>query len=172
MAMMRNVLLILFFVLMLINFFFDRDVLNFVSKIENENLDLIANVLSHAVLLIIALFACSYILRDKKKIVYFWSGVGFSYVISLILKFLVQRVRPIESGLSSSGFPSSHATVYFFIFAFMAGYSEKFKYPFLTLAVLVSLSRVYLGLHYLSDVIGGGLLGIGLYLFLKKWIKT
>ena len=172
MTVMKNLLFVLFFALMITSFFFDREVLSFASRIGNENLDLIATALSHTALLVVTLFICSYLLWDKKRIVYLWGGVGFSYVISLILKFLVQRVRPIESGLSSFGFPSSHATVYFFIIALMNGYSEKYKSLFFVLAVLVALSRVYLGQHYLSDVIGGGLLGIGLYLFLKKWIKT
>ncbi|MBI2507410.1 phosphatase PAP2 family protein [Candidatus Woesearchaeota archaeon] len=169
MAMMSNVLLTLFFVLMLLSFFFDRDVLNLASGIENGNLGFIATALSSMILFFITLLACSYALRDKKKILYLFSGVGLSYIISFILKFLVQKVRPIESGLSSFGFPSSHATVYFFIFAFIADQSEKYKYLLFALAALVALSRVYLGLHYLSDVIGGGLLGVGLYLLLRRW---
>lgn len=170
--MKREIWFLVFFVLMIFSFFFDREVMGFASGFGNENLDLAAEVLSHLALFVVVLFICSYLLWDKKKITYLWGGVGFSYVISLVLKFFVQRIRPIESELSSFSFPSSHATVYFFIFAFMTSHSEKYKWVFLVLAVLVSISRVYLGLHYLSDVIGGGLLGIGLYYFLRKWIKT
>ncbi len=113
---------------------------------------------------------CSYLIWNKRQIVYLWGGVGASYVLSLILKYLIGRPRPFDF-LEGYAFPSSHATIYFFIFAFMADRNEKYKWWFLGIAVLVGLSRLLLGVHYLSDVIGGALLGIGLYLWWKKWLK-
>jgi undecaprenyl-diphosphatase len=170
--MKKEVGFVLAFVVMIVSFFFDREILNAVFGLRNGGLDTVMVWLSHAVLLVVVLFLCSYLLWDKIKIAYLWGGVGFSYVVSLILKALIKRVRPLGSGLETFSFPSSHATVYFFVFIFMAAYFEKYRWWFLALAVLVSVSRLYLGKHYLSDVIGGGLLGIGLYLLLKRWIKT
>ena len=132
--MKREILFLVFFALMIFSFFFDRNVINFVSGFGNENLDFAAEALSHPALFVVVLLVCSYLLWDKKKITYLWGGVGFSYVVSLVLKFLAGRVRPIESGLSSFGFPSSHATVYFFIFALMTSHSEKYKWIFLLLS--------------------------------------
>lgn len=170
MAVNKTFLLILFFVLMIFSrIFFDSEVSDFISGIENRGLDFAANVLSHTIFLLFVLAVCGYILKNKKKILCLFGGVGVSYVVSVILKFLIQRDRPVESGLNSFSFPSSHATVYFFIFAFMLWQSEKNKYWFLLIVILVSLSRIYLGVHYLSDIIGGGLLGVGMYLLLRKW---
>jgi len=161
--MKKWILFAVFFAFMLISFIFDREILKFFGSLLQPNIFLFMYYTSHIVFFIAVALICSYLLRDKRSIAY-------------ILKLLAQRVRPLGADLAlgnlgAYSFPSSHATVYFFIFAFMAGCSEKFKYPFLALAVLVSLSRVYLGLHYLSDIIGGGLLGVGLYLLLRKWIK-
>ena len=174
--MKKWILFAVFFAFMLISFIFDREILKFFGSLLQPNIFLFMYYTSHIVFFIAVALICSYLLRDKRSIAYFWMGISFTYIISIILKLLAQRVRPLGADLAlgnlgAYSFPSSHATVYFFIFAFMAGCSEKFKYPFLALAVLVSLSRVYLGLHYLSDIIGGGLLGVGLYLLLRKWIK-
>ena len=58
----------------------------------------------------------------------------------------------------------------------------KMKWIWLTIAVVVALSRLYIGVHYLSDVIAGGILGyfVGLviiaaeerfkpFMIVKKW---
>ena len=61
------------------------------------------------------------------------------------------------------GFVSSHAANFFGVCVF-AGLVLKKYYPkiisiIIIVAVLVSFSRIYLGVHYLSDLIGGAILG-------------
>ena len=173
------ILFSIFFVLMIISFFFDREILKFFNDMSSPAVFSFMHFMSSEFFFIIVILAGGLLLMDGKKIIFFLAGTGVAYIISMILKVLIQRARPLSTGtfmdLGPFSFPSSHATVYFFIFAFMAWHFKKntyYKLIFLIIAVLVSLSRVFLGVHYLSDIIGGGLAGIGSYLLLKRWIKV
>ncbi len=173
------ILFAVFFVFMIASFIFDREILNFFIGLSSPNIFSFMHIISSEIFFAAVILISSLLLWDKRKIIYLWAGTGFAYVLSMIFKVLIQRVRPISANsfdnLGPFSFPSSHATVVFFIFAFIFWHFEKniyYKLIFLILAVLVSLSRVFLGVHYLSDVIGGGLLGVGSYLFLRRWIKV
>ncbi len=97
-------------------------------------------------------------------------GVTLSDQISShILKFVFERVRPcnaLEGVLTPIGksqafsFPSSHAanmgsSMFLLSMAFL-----PWTPLFVVIALLVGLSRIYLGLHYPSDVLSGYLVGV------------
>lgn len=92
-------------------------------------------------------------------------------ISSRLLKPLVHRVRPcaaVPGVLTPHGdrgtfsFPSSHA-VNIAAAAVIVGLSfPEWALAALVLALLVGLSRIYLGLHYPSDVLAGYILGSGL----------
>ena len=72
------------------------------------------------------------------------------------------------------GFISSHAANFFAIAVFV-GYSLRAFYPkllttLIIIATIVCFSRIYLGVHYLSDVFVGGLVGTTIALLLSKLI--
>ena len=62
------------------------------------------------------------------------------------------------------GFVSSHAANFFgvltFVFLVLKQQYRKILWGLLPIALIVSFSRIYLGVHYLSDVVGGAVLGI------------
>jgi undecaprenyl-diphosphatase len=95
----------------------------------------------------------------------FLVGLGFNQLILLF----VHRVRPYDAGVShliisrSSdwSFPSDHATATVAIAtAFLLhGFGWR-GFAFLGGAFLIGLSRIYVGTHYLTDVLGGFVTGV------------
>ena len=87
---------------------------------------------------------------------------------NLLLKNLVARMRPYEAieGLnrlieaqSDYSFPSGHAAASFAAGAIFFIYlPKKFGVPALILAFLISFSRLYVGVHYVTDVLAGALI--------------
>jgi len=92
-----------------------------------------------------------------------------------LLKESIQRLRPcvaltdVITPLGCAGsysFPSNHALNNFAAAVFLLRLFPNYKWTFLIVATLVSLSRIYLGVHYPSDVIGGAMIGVAFgYLF-------
>lgn len=110
----------------------------------------------------------------------------FSFTITYALKFFVkasvQRVRPNnEEGLSELirvlqfptdySFFSGHASVSFAVtvFVFLTLRKHlKWTYLFFIWPILFSFSRIYVGVHYPSDILIGALVGIGMGVLLYK----
>lgn len=106
----------------------------------------------------------------------------FSALIdNVILKNVVARTRPYDviEGLTSLvgaqkdySFPSGHTGSAFAAAGVMfRELPKKFGIPILVFACLMGLSRLYVGVHYPSDVLGGALIGTGIALF-TYWLGT
>ena len=91
-------------------------------------------------------------------------------VTNLVIKNWVARVRPYEliDGLEclvgvqkDFSFPSGHTTNSIACaWVLFRRTPKKWGVPALVMAVLISLSRLYVGVHYPTDVIGGAIIGL------------
>jgi len=94
----------------------------------------------------------------------FLSGLGFNQVVLLF----VQRLRPCNIGISrllverstDFSFPSDHATASVAIAAAFLMHSLNRQGPAFLAAVLLAVSRVYIGTHFLGNVLGGAVTGV------------
>jgi undecaprenyl-diphosphatase len=72
------------------------------------------------------------------------------------------------------GFISSHAANFFAIITFVSlvlrARYPKLIYPLLFIGILIAYSRIYLGVHYLSDVMVGGLVGSAIAFLVYRFI--
>jgi undecaprenyl-diphosphatase len=94
---------------------------------------------------------------------------------SFVLKNLVERIRPcnalpdvraITGCTGSFSFPSSHAVNNFAAAVFFYKIFPNLKWILFIVASLIAFSRVYVGKHYPSDVVGGAIIGSAIgYLF-------
>lgn len=129
----------------------------------------------HAVLITLVVLIAGFLLIDRRRAsaaLVLASSIGAT-LVSLGLKLLFARPRPdvVEHlvGVSTPSFPSGHAllsaAIYLTLGALLA---REFPQPALrryflgaavTLTVLVGLSRIYLGVHWPSDVLAGWVIG-------------
>ena len=123
----------------------------------------------------VLLLAAFLIKKDPKKglLVVLVAVIAVSvsdFVNHRVLKELFGRIRPCNAlpdvhllvGCGKSlSFPSSHAVNSFTLACVFGFYDRKLFWITLPAAALVALSRVYVGVHYPSDVIMGALVGAG-----------
>jgi len=130
---------------------------------------------SYAVLIIITGAVLLYLLLAHRRSAALWVSLAFlgGVLLSNLLKLAYERPRPDfvshAARVFTSSFPSGHATLsaitYLTLGALLAGLHESFgfKVYFLGLAVVltiaISVSRIYLGVHYPTDVLAGWCIG-------------
>lgn len=98
---------------------------------------------------------------------------GATFVIALVsvgcLKQIVARPRPAsalssvnirENAAHSDSFPSGHTAFSFSIASVISNRHRRTMFTLFILAALIGFSRVYLGVHYPSDVLSGAVLGM------------
>jgi len=96
-------------------------------------------------------------------------AVGVAAGLTSVFKETFDRVRPAlaDPGIvalvptpESASFPSGHTATAFAAAITAGAFYPRLRWPLLGLAALVGLSRIYLGVHYVLDVLAGAALGV------------
>jgi len=135
----------------------------------SKNIDIIFDTTSMVIIsIIIAVFL--WIKYSKKDAIFLSITMLADALILLILKLLFKVTRPISNFITTTdfSFPSGHTTtavVFFGILSYLV--LKKYKnvnFEMLSTSIfmvlLIGFTRLYLGIHWFSDVLGGILLGI------------
>ncbi len=94
----------------------------------------------------------------------------FSHITPTLLKHhhLKEIIHQLNTYVS---FPSGHAVTAFAMFTYMSILFPRFRYIWLFIALLVGISRIFADDHYLSDIVGGAMVGIISTIFIYRLMK-
>lgn len=140
---------------------------------------IITNLCSSFVLFGIVIFSLIFF-KNKKVPLNLIINIACTFCISYLIKIIIKRPRPFDIALIeelSYSFPSSHSMISIVFYSLLIYYIRKYVKDknqkfilsifFVVIIILIGFSRIYLGVHYLSDVIGGYLIGIIYLIFLS-----
>lgn len=153
----------------------DYKVLDNISRIHRPALNIVMKTASRSanVGIIWWLICLPFLIRSDLR------ATGFNFVLALafshvmgegLIKHVVKRIRPCH-GLDDDeqiinkprfySFPSGHTTASFAMVGVALLRCRAITFvPILVIALLISFSRIYLRVHYLTDVIAGAILGL------------
>ena len=125
------------------------------------------------------------VIRNKKTNMFIGVNLVIVTILNQLLKFILQRPRPTEYRIineSGYSFPSGHSMIsmaFYGLLIYLIYKYEKNRWIKIILICVLSLlilmigvSRIYLGVHYTSDVCAGFLVAISyLIVYVKVWNK-
>ncbi|HEP1470513.1 TPA: phosphatase PAP2 family protein, partial [Streptococcus pyogenes] len=141
------------------------------------------NVMTQVLLVIVSVLVL-FFMKWKIEALFILSNGAIAAFLITTLKLFYQRPRPAIEHLVYAGgysFPSGHAMGSMLIFGslliicYQRLHSKLLQFVtsmiFIILILLIGLSRIYLGVHYPSDILAGFVLGFGILHFIYPFYK-
>jgi undecaprenyl-diphosphatase len=124
--------------------------------------------------------ALLYFYGMKKQAVFFVAGIFVAGVLIKLLKEIFQRARPLDSLIKDVGFsfPSGHTLIMVVFLGLLVYFFTDRKFwtvlVAIALAVFVGFTRLYLGVHWLTDIVasfvlGAMILAVTIFFYEKRW---
>lgn len=177
---------IMIFVVIKKDLYIDEYVYSLISKLRSSDMTNIIKIITNiggTIIITVVTILSLFIFRNKKiNICIILNLLGIFILNNVLIKNIIARGRPSginiieENGYS---FPSGHTAistvVYGYLIYLIYNYvsNKKLKYVLISILsiiiLVVGLTRIYLGVHYTSDVLGGYLLGIS-YLLMFTYV--
>ena len=167
--------------------FYDKVAIDIAKNIRSHEMTLFMTIVTgfgSFIFFTLAFIVLFILYKNKKTILYLLINTIAIFLTNDFVKHIFQRSRPSGTSLvkeASYSFPSSHVMVSVLFYGLLIYIINKkikdikIKYTLITilvlLIILIGISRVYLGVHYLSDVIGGlsfGIIYLMIFLMLNK----
>lgn len=150
--------------------YLDSVVYNFISKYISNDLTCIVKILTHLSGTIVVILITLLVLifhKNKKYGIFMAIDLILITLFQYVLKFTFLRVRPVDINLieeTGYSFPSGHSLTAFAFYGFIIYLIQTSKLNkrskniytilFSIIILVVGLSRVYLGVHFFTDVVG------------------
>ncbi|MBI2084364.1 MAG: phosphatase PAP2 family protein [Candidatus Aenigmarchaeota archaeon] len=157
----------------------DTSILIFINKtLANPFFDFIFQFTHLFPYIFWALLIGFFVLKQKNKLALLMIiAVALDLLLVPVLKTTISRERPYQvldvrqlvPEEDNTSFPSNHTMLSFLLSTIVLSYYRRFGMALYALSILVAIGRVYVGVHYPSDVIGGALIGIMLAFAMLKF---
>jgi len=161
---------------------FPYNILHSLRPNKFDDLFFIITLIGDTTVIIIVATFFSYWLYKNKQSYIAWhciATIGITGAVLVCLKYFIYLDRPgiVSYGLGTSAFPSAHVALSFAFYGFLAMiiskalHSDKRKnLPYIIFTILwflIAFSRLYLGVHWIEDILGGLLVGISCFLLVS-----
>lgn len=154
---------------------FDSFIYNLIIKLQSNNMTHVVKFITNLANPLTLIFLTIVLILINFKNIYKYLipiNLIFGTIMNNIIKIIIKRPRPIDINLITErgfSFPSGHAMLSIMFYGYLAylitkKVDKKYHLPiYITTSIiilLIGISRIYLGVHFASDIIGGYLCGI------------